>query len=66
MTRTQTAPRLETGKGVLSMLHAVFQGFRTERAEEVLRPLPPRKATETDFARAERMVAAIHARSAMH
>ncbi|QJP16775.1 hypothetical protein G3545_25920 [Starkeya sp. ORNL1] len=63
MTRTHTAPRMESGKGVLSMIHAVFHGFRFERAEEPQTAAPPRQATEIDIARAELMVAAIHARS---
>ncbi len=45
------------------MIHAVFHGFRFERAEEPQTTAPPRQATEIDIARAELMVAAIHARS---
>ena len=63
MTRTHTAPRMETGKGVLSMIHAVFHGFRFERAAEPQITATPRQATEIDIARAELMVAAIHARA---
>jgi hypothetical protein len=54
---------MEAGKGVLSMIHAVFHGFRFERAEAQQTTASPRQATEIDIARAELMVAAIHARS---